>query len=410
VNASASTAARRFDPLSHRGDAKAFRTEVAAWLSASVPADWMNRVRTGGEHAYVALQREWFEALRAVGLHTAHWPKDWGGEELSLSEQVILYEELARASAPYTDMFTISLYHLPATLFAHGTPEQRERYLAGVRDRGEVWCQGFSEPGAGSDLASLRTRAERQRRDGREVFVVNGQKVWSSHGVLADYCLLLARTDPNAPRKQSGISYFILDMKTPGVTVRPIRQITAEAEFAEIFLEDVVIPVENLIGAENDGWRIAQSTLTAERGILIFEYGERLHHAIAREATHARDTWLLDPVLAQEFSTFYPRARALSLLMRQMLAEIAADPHRGGGESATYIKLYWAMLLQDYNSFLVRAEGLNAQLLTPPIRCGGLTTGDHMYDFLKSYSWTIAGGSNEVMRNVISERLLGLPR
>lgn len=410
MNASASVPTRRFDPLSHRGDTKAFRAEVAAWLSASVPSDWMNRVRTGGEHAYVALQREWLEALRAVGLHTAHWPKDWGGEELSLSEQVILYEELARASAPYTDMFTISLYHLPATLFAHGTPGQRECYLAGVRDRGEVWCQGFSEPGAGSDLASLRTRAERQRRDGRDVFVVNGQKIWSSHGVLADYCLLLARTDPNASRKQSGISYFILDMKTPGVTVRPIRQITGEAEFAEIFLDGVVIPIENLLGAENDGWRIAQSTLTAERGILIFEYGERLRHAIAREAMHARDTWLLDPALAQEFSTFYPRARALSVLMRQMLAEIAADPHGGAGQLATYIKLYWAMLLQDYNGFLVRAEGLNAQLLTPPIRCGGLTTGDHMYDFLKSYSWTIAGGSNEVMRNVISERLLGLPR
>jgi alkylation response protein AidB-like acyl-CoA dehydrogenase len=375
-----------------------------------VPLNWMDRVRAGSETAYLDFQRQWFDSLRAVGLHAAHWPREWGGNELSLGAQVVLYEEFARANAPFTDMFTISLYHLPATLFAHGTAAQRERYLAGVRDRAEVWCQGFSEPGAGSDLASLRTRAERQTRAGREVYVVDGQKIWSSYGMGADYCLLLARTDANTAKKQAGISYFILDMKTRGVSVRPIRQITGESEFAEIFLEGVEIPAENLIGAVNDGWRIAQSTLTAERGILTFEYGLRLLHAIARDAMRGRDTWLRDPALAREFSTFYPRARALNLLIRRMLGEIEANPHAGGGELATYIKLYWGTLLQDYNGFLVRTGGLEAQFLTRPVRCGGLTTGDYMYDFLKSYSWTIAGGSSEVMRNVIAERFLGLPR
>jgi alkylation response protein AidB-like acyl-CoA dehydrogenase len=388
----------------------AFRADIRAWLAAVMPKDWGARIKAGGEEAYVAFQREWFGELRKIGLHTAHWPRDWGGEELSLRAQLVLYEEFARAGAPNTDMYTISIYHLPATLFAHGTAEQRARYLSGVRDRGEVWCQGFSEPGAGSDLASLRTRAERKRIDGRDVYVINGQKIWSSYGAIADYCLLLARTDPNAPKKQAGISYFIVDMKTPGITPRRIHQITGEAEFAEVFYDDVIIPAENLIGQENEGWRIAQSTLTAERGILIFEYAERLRHAMARDAETGRDTWLADPAIAREFASYYPRARAMSLLVEKMLREIEADPHHGGGETATYVKLNWAQLLQDYNSFLVRAAGLDGQFHTPPLRCGGISTGDYMSDFLKSYSWTIAGGSNEIMRNVISERLMGLPR
>src|SRR5262249_47267524 len=158
---------------------------------------------------------------------------------------VVIFEEIARIDAPNPDLFVISLYHLPATLFAHGTQAQRDRYLAGVTERSEIWCQGFSEPNAGSDLASLRTRAERRG----DVYVVNGQKVWSSNGMFADYCLLLARTDPNAPKKHAGISYFILDMRSAGVTVRPIRQATGQSEFCEIFLDDVQIPAANLIGA-----------------------------------------------------------------------------------------------------------------------------------------------------------------
>ena len=154
--------------------------------------------------------------MRKVGLATPHWPREWGGAELSLRHQVLIFEEIARINAPNPDLFVISLYHLPATLFGHGSQAQRDRYLTGVKERGEIWCQGFSEPNAGSDLASLRTRAERKG----DVYVVNGQKVWSSYGLFADYCLLLARTNPDAPKKQAGISYFILDMKAPGVTVR----------------------------------------------------------------------------------------------------------------------------------------------------------------------------------------------
>lgn len=171
-----------------------------------------------------------------------------------------------------------------------------------------MWCQGFSEPGAGSDLASLKTRAERRG----DKYVVNGQKIWSSSGQHADYCLLLARTDPSAKRKQEGISYFVCDLRSPGVTVRPILQPTTESEFNEIFFDDVEIPVENLIGKEGQGWQFAQTTLTTERGLLIFECVERLAQAYLCDAAAGRDTWLRDPVVEHELATAQPRIRKVS--------------------------------------------------------------------------------------------------
>lgn len=392
-------------PLDHVADIDGFRAALQAWLPGAIPADWRQRVLTGGEEGYLATQREWYAALTAAGLATAHWPAAWGGCDLPLSHQIVFYEEMARAGAPNTDLFTISFYHMPATLFAHGTEAQCQRYLEGARSGGDVWCQGFSEPGAGSDLASLRTRAERRG----DSYVINGQKIWSSYGRWADYCLLLARTNPDAPRKHDGISYFIVDMKTPGLTVRPIHQITGEAEFCEVFFDDVVIPAENLIGAENAGWQIAQSTLTAERGLLIFENAERMTLSYARDAAAGRDTWLRDPVKAQTFAAFYPRIRALNHLVAELLEALAADPH-GGGDLATYIKLHWGVLLQEYTGFMASVNGLSGLAETGSLRGAGPTSNEHFYDFLWSYSWSIAGGSNEIMRNIIAERLLGLPR
>lgn len=392
-------------PLDHAGDPDRFRAALRAWLPQAIPANWRETAARGGEQGYLDVQRAWYAALTRAGLATAHWPSRWGGADLPLRQQIIFYEELARADAPIADLFTVSLYHMPATMFAHGTPEQRDAYLEGVRTGGKVWCQGFSEPGAGSDLASLRTRAERRG----DVYVLNGQKIWSSYGVFADYCLLLAKTDPTAKRKHEGISFMIVDMKSPGLTVRGIPQITGEAEFAEIFFDDVEVPVANLIGPENEGWTIAQSTLTAERGLLIFEHSERIGHAYERDAATGRDTWLRDPALAREFAAFWPRIRAVNHLVAKLLTVLETDPH-GGGDLATYIKLSWATLLQDYTAFLVRADGLDAQVVAPRIRAGGNNSGNPVYDFLWSYGWTIAGGSNEIMRNIISERLLDLPR
>jgi alkylation response protein AidB-like acyl-CoA dehydrogenase len=293
VQTATSPTTRRFDPLARKDDLDAFRAEVRAWLEAVVPADWHARMTGASEADYVAFQRWWFAEMGKVGLATPHWPRDWGGADIGIRHQVIIFEEIARAQAPNPDMFVISLYHLPATLFGNGSKAQRDRYLTGVQERGEVWCQGFSEPGSGSDLASLRTRAERKG----DVYVINGQKVWSSYGAFADYCLLLARTDPTAPKKQAGISYFILNMKAPGVTVRPIRQATGQAEFCEIFLDNVEIPVADLIGEENAGWAIAQSTLSAERGLIIFELSERMARTLDADLAEAKRTdaaWLKD--------------------------------------------------------------------------------------------------------------------
>jgi alkylation response protein AidB-like acyl-CoA dehydrogenase len=403
------TLPRPFDPLAKRDDLDAFRAEVRAWLEAVVPADWQDRMRGASEADYVAFQHWWFAEMAKVGLATPHWPRDWGGADIGIRHQIIIFEEIARAGAPNPDLFVISLYHLPATLFGHGSAEQRDRYLTGVKERGEIWCQGFSEPNAGSDLASLRTRAV---RDG-DHYVVNGQKVWSSYGAFADYCLLLARTDPNAPKKHAGISYFILDMKAPGVTVRPIRQATGQAEFCEIFLDDVRIPACDLIGAENEGWKIAQSTLSAERGLIIFELSERMARALDADLTEAKASdaaWLRDDQFRREYMRHHADMTALRLMIRSMMEEIEANPEIASATMPTYIKVHFSQLLRRYTDFRVKIAGPDGQLTQPIVLGGGHQTGNVMHDFLMSYAWTIAGGANEILKTMIAERALGLPR
>ena len=402
-------AARRFDPLASKDDLDAFRGEVRAWLASVVPADWHERMRGASEADYVAFQRWWFAEMGKVGLATPHWPRDWGGADIGIRHQIIIFEEIARAEAPNPDLFVISLYHLPATLFGHGSQAQRDRYLTGVKQRGEVWCQGFSEPGAGSDLASLRTCAERKG----DVYVVNGQKVWSSYGAFADYCLLLARTNPDAPKKQQGISYFILDMKAPGVTVRPIRQATGQAEFCEVFLDNVEIPVADLIGEENAGWTIAQSTLSAERGLIIFELSERMARTLDADLAEAKQVnadWLADDQLRREFTKSYSDMIALRLMIRTMMEEVEAVPHMASPTMPTYIKVHFSELLRRYTGFRLRLAGLSGQAKVPIVFGGGHQTGNVMHDFVLSYAWTISGGTNEILKTVIAERALGLPR
>jgi len=397
----------RFAPMDKRNDMDSFRAELRAWLAATVPPGWQDKMKGASSDAYAAFQRWWVSELLKVNLATPHWPRDWGGEALSLRHQIVITEEMARAGAPDPDLYTISFYHLPATLFGYGSEHQRQRYLEGAKTGKDVWCQGFSEPGAGSDLASLRTKAERQG----DFYIVNGQKIWSSYGMFADYCLLLARTDPTAPKKHAGISYFILDMKTPGVTIRPIRQITGEADFAEVFFDNVAIPVENLIGAENEGWKIAQATLSAERGLIVFGLIERLALAFERDLAGAKDSWLQDDQCRRQYGMLRARMRAVRLLIRQLLCETEENPEMEGASAlAAFIKLNWATLLQDYTAFLIRAEGIGALSAQPAVLGGGQNTGIRINDFLKSYAWTISGGTNEIMRNIIAERVLGLPR
>jgi len=385
----------------------AFRARVRSWLEANVPRDWEEALAGATPDEFVAFHCDWVRTLRRGGYLVPHWPPEHGGG-CSVAEQIVIHQEMARARAPQLRVHMISLNHAGATLIEHGTPEQR-KLLDGILD-GAIWCQGFSEPNAGSDLASLQTRAV---RDG-DHYVVNGHKIWSSMANHAQWCLLLARTDPTVP-KHKGISYFILDLSSDGVEIRPIRQATGDSEFCEIFLTDVRIPVEQRIGEEGEGWRIAQTTLTNERGAAIIELHERLveaHERLCREAletlrapgTVAAD----DAAIRQELARRGAEVDILGLLAARMFRNLLG---RGNlGPEASIIKLFYSELLQSLTALGVEVRGMPAYLDHGRPFAGSWTTGDWLMDHIGSWTWTIAGGTNEIQRNVIGERVLGLPR
>jgi alkylation response protein AidB-like acyl-CoA dehydrogenase len=373
-----------------------------------VPVGWEAAQAGATTEEYVAFQRWWLGELRTGGYAAPHWPAEWGGG-FSLAEQVVVHEELGRANAPRLDLFLVSLNHAPATLLAAGTDDQRRRHLPAILS-GEVWCQGFSEPNAGSDLASLTTRAE---RDG-DTYVVNGQKVWSTMAMHADWCLLLARTDPSRP-KRKGISYFLMDMRSPGVEVRPIRNSVGEREFCEIFLTDVRVPASALVGAENDGWRVAQSTLSTERGTMVLEFAERLGHGLELLVELASGRELVagckaidDPAVREELAGLYIEATALRLLCRSTVDGLLR--HGGVGPQASIIKLYYSELLQRLLATGVELDGLDAHLADTRPLGSACESGHWLLDFVASWMWTISAGTNEIQRTIVAERVLGLPR
>jgi alkylation response protein AidB-like acyl-CoA dehydrogenase len=374
--------------------------EVRAWCAAHVPSGW-RREQAGVDHdQYLLFQRWWLTELDSGGYAVPHWPLEWGGG-YSLAEQAVIYEELARADAPRLGLFFVALHHAAATLLGAGTDAQRDRHLPAIR-AGEVWCQGFSEPGAGSDLASLHTRAERRH----DVYVVNGQKIWASGAQDASWCLLLARTDPSAP-KHRGISYLIMDMRSPGVMVRPIKQITGDEHFCEIFLTDVEIPVANLIGAENDGWRVAQGTLNTERGATMIELAERLALGYRWLVRLARESDPGSELVESRLSRLGSEMQALRLLTRRALAE---SDGRDYTASASVVKLFYSELLQRVMDFGVQLSGLAGHESTIRPLSSGWESGLWLRDFIGSWEWTIPGGTSEIQRNIIAERSLGLPR
>lgn len=382
-----------------------FRDTVRAWCVEHIPPDWRQAQTGATDEEFVAFQKSWFATLHSAGYAVPHWPREWGGG-LSVAEQVVLYQELAAHDAPRLVLAFVGIHHAASTLLVAGTDEQRRQHLPAILD-GEIWVQGFSEPEAGSDLASLRTTA---RRAG-DTFVVNGQKLWASGGMHADWCLLLARTDPEAPkrpgaRKSAGISYFLLDMTTPGVEVRPIRNAIGDSHFCEVFLNDVRIPAANLIGDENQGWQVAQATLGAERGMTMLELAERLGNAGFR--------WLLqsspvdDPIVADRLAQFETEIAGL----RGMCRKVVEDNESGsaGPADASIVKLFYSELLQRMTDFGAEVGGLAAHTeLTKPMS-SGWESGAWMLDFIGSWEWTIPGGASEIQRTIIGERGLGLPR
>mgnify|MGYP000860916566 FL=1 len=376
-----------------------FRARVRTWCAEHVPPNWRERQTGVGEAEFVAFQKQWFAELHRAGYAVPHWPAEWGGG-MSVPEQVVLYQELAAADAPRLVLAFVGIHHAASTLLVAGTDEQRQRHLPAILD-GEIWVQGFSEPEAGSDLAALRTTA---RREGDE-FVVNGQKLWASGGAHADWCLLLARTDPNAP-KRKGISYFLLDMTSPGVDVRPIRNAVGDSHFCEIFLNDVRIPAANLVGAENAGWQVAQATLGAERGMTMLELAERLASAGFRWLVESAP--IEDPVVADRLAQFDIELTGLRGLCRD-LVERSHDGTAGPAD-ASIVKLYYSELLQCMTDLATEIGGLPVQAQVAKPMSSGWESGAWMLDFVGSWEWTIPGGASEIQRTIIAERGLGLPR
>ena len=389
-------------------DLDEFRTTVGSWCEEHVPRDWRQSQTGAGDAEFVRFQKSWFAELHGAGYAVPHWPSEWGGglrtrgaaRKMSVPEQIVLYQELAAYDAPRLVLAFVGIHHAASTLLVAGSDEQRRRHLPAILD-GEIWVQGFSEPEAGSDLASLRTSA---RRIG-DSYVVNGQKLWASGGVYADWCLLLARTDPDAP-KRKGISYFLLDMTTPGVEVRPIRNAIGDSHFCEIFLNDVSIPAANLVGVENAGWQVAQATLGAERGLTMLELAERLGNAGFRWLVQASP--VDDPIVADRLAQFETEIVGLRGLCRKVVEDNEAGT--AGPADASIVKLYYSELLQRLTDFGTEIGGLAAQTELAKPMSSGWESGSWVLDFIGSWEWTIPGGSSEVQRTIIAERGLGLPR
>ena len=385
------------------GNDDGLRAEVRQWLTDNVPTGW-RQAMTGVDQAdFVAAQKEWFFKLSGAGFATPHWPAEWPGGGRSLAEQKIIYEEIARADAPRLILYFVSLYHAACTIMECGTPAQNEKYLPKIL-AGEVWCQGFSEPNAGSDLASLKTRAERKS----DRYVINGQKIWSTMGQYADRCLLLARSSNSGP-PQAGLTYLLLDMKAKGVSVRPIHQITGDDEFAEVFFDDVEVPIEERVGEEGAGWAVAQATLASERGLTLVELSQRMRYALPMLVTALESSGgTNDGALKTELGELITRVDAACAVADQYLLKRISGREVVG--DASIVKLYYSRTLRAFTSLGLKIGGLDAQYLTPHMRGATQETGAWMLDFMNSYNWTIAGGSDEVQRNIIAERMLGMQR
>ena len=388
--------------MAEHADLEALRAEVRDWLAANKPTGWRAEYAELDHAGFAQAQREWFAKLVEGGYAIPHWPAKWPGGGRSLAEQKVIYEELAEADCPRLLLSFVSTFHAFATLHECGNEEQKQRYLPAILE-GETWCQGFSEPNAGSDLAAIKTKAELKG----DVYVINGQKVWSTMAQYADKCLLLARTSSEGP-KQAGITYLLMDMKSPGVTVSPIHQIQDDEEFAEIFLDDVEIPVSERVGEEGKGWAVAQATLASERGLTLMELSYRMRGALSRVAELIRSNGFgEDKGVLRDFGSLVTQVDAACAIADTFLENRIAGIERLG--DASIVKNSYSRALRAYSLLGLRLGGMDEQYLAP-ITYGDLNTGNWMADFMNSYAWTIAGGSEEVQRNIIAERMLEMPR
>ena len=385
-----------------------FRDECQGWLDVHVPREWHDAAfresLTPAEE--VAFLKSWQHTLYDGGWVGLAWPQEYGGRGATFMEQVIFNQAMARAKAPPL-INVLGIIIAGPTMMVHGTEEQKRRYLPKILDAEEIWCQGFSEPNSGSDLASLATRAS---LDGDE-FVVNGQKIWNSYGHMAQQCLLLVRTDPNVP-KHKGISALIVDMQSPGVTVKPLRQITGDAEFNEVFFDNVRVSRANLVGAVNDGWNVAITILMFERlntaSLLEIQTRIALDELIdtARRTLHHGRPATEDPLMRQKLAQIYTDVEILRLTTYRSITRVQRGQRPGPEGSID--KLFWSETAQRLFEVAMEILGPQGQLVKGSK--WAIDSGHWSYHFLRSRADTIAGGTSEILRNIIGERVLGLPK
>ena len=385
-----------------------FRLEVREWLAANVPADLKGRgfAASRADREHVHQLREWQRGLHKAGYVGIDWPTEYGGRGASIMEQIILYEEMSRAQAPQP-VNRGGLSMLGPTLMKHGTPAQQARHLARILTAEEIWCQGFSEPNAGSDLANLQTRAV---LDG-DWYVLAGQKVWTSMAHVADWGFFLVRTDPAAP-KHKGISFLLVDMKSPGISIRPLRQITGEAEFNEVFLDSVRVPAANVVGTMNEGWGVALTTLAYERDLLTMIRHISLRTALERLVALARrtkkngHTAAADPVLRQRIAALAIAERCLQLSGYRSLTRILTGGAPGPEGSTS--KLFWSQVDQDLAEAATEVIGPYSQVAAP----SPWAPDEGQWEFyaLLARGSGIRAGTSEILRNILGERVLGLPK
>ena len=393
--------------LKETPEEQAFRQDLRAWLDETLPTlppeppfeDWT---------AKRAYDTGWQRRLFDAGYAGISWPTEYGGRGATPSEELIFLEETERAGAPYVGCNFVSTLHAGPTIAAEGTPEQRARYLPPILRGENVWCQGFSEPEAGSDLASLRTRAVRDGDD----YVVSGQKIWTSHAQIADFCELLVRTDPDAP-KHRGITWIVMPMDSPGIDVRPMRTLTGESEFSEMFLDEVRIPAANVVGAENDGWRVAMVTFSFERGTAFVSelLGSMRLLAdlveIARKTPLGAGTAWDDTGIRQELTVVAAELDAQWALTKRNVSRAAR--HGSPGVGGSVFKLAYHETRERMGEVALRILGRARLALGDPT---GLSARhlDHVHQRLYALSLSIAAGTAQIQRNIVGERLLGLPK
>jgi alkylation response protein AidB-like acyl-CoA dehydrogenase len=378
-----------------------FRDELRVWLKANLPRPWHDELRDprATEDSLMELRREWQRKLYKAGYLGMDWPAEWGGRGATEVEKSLFEEELARADAPQI-LNSLGIGLLGPALIHHGTEAQRRRYIPPMLAAEEIWCQGFSEPGAGSDLASLRTSAT---LDG-DHFVINGQKIWTTFGPWADWIFVLARTD-NKDR-HGGISFILCKLDTPGVTVRRLRQITNESEFGEVFFEDARVPRDNLLGQIGEGWRIAMTVLAYERGAMSLAYAARFGHDIELLAAACRAHGRNSGAVREKLARLLVENEVLRANGIRNLANLA-DGNKPGPESSLE-KLFWSEFDKRFRETALDILGHGGQLLRHA--ASARPDVDWSREFLWSRAGTIYSGSSEIQRNIIAKRVLNLPQ